>query len=211
MPPYFSFTLAAVSEFLKSCERFRSVEGFLSDFEGFTLMQLAAHGTGVGEIVEIGSYLGRSTCFLAAGTLKTGREKVHAVDHFRGSPEHQAGQSFASKVLEEEGTTLHRFHANLRRVGLLEKVSTIQSASDQAAHSWTQSIRLLFIDGDHSYEASRRDFECWAPFVGKHGYVCFHDIGGWPGVTRFYKELLEQTQEFREILTVETLKVIERT
>jgi cephalosporin hydroxylase len=56
---------------------------------------------------------------------------------------------------------------------------------------------FLFIDGDHSYEGVRRDFELYAPLVEVGGLVAFHDIvesrpggHGDPGdVPRFWREV----------------------
>jgi predicted O-methyltransferase YrrM len=209
VPPLVN-TLQTIADFLNWQDRFRNIEGFLHDLEGYTLLQLAAIGGGVGAVVEIGSYLGRSTAFLAAGSKAAGREKVVAVDHFRGSPEHQAGQAFASPTLAREGTTFHGFRDNLRRLDLGDHVTPIVASSAEAAGRWDGPIRLLFIDGDHSYEESRRDFELWSPFVVPHGVVCFHDIRNWPGVTRFYEELLRGTTAYREVVAVLTLRVIEK-
>lgn len=48
-------------------------------------------------------------------------------------------------------------------------------------------INLLFIDGDHSYEGVRQDYEIYAPMV--KGLIAFHDLAGEPGVRRFWNEL----------------------
>jgi hypothetical protein len=40
--------------------------------------------------------------------------------------------------------------------------------------------------------------------------VCFHDIGAWPGVTRFYGELMQSAPGYREVLTVGSIKVIQK-
>lgn len=37
-------------------------------------------------------------------------------------------------------------------------------------------LDILFIDGDHTYEGVKKDFELWSPLVKKEGYVVFHDI-----------------------------------
>tara|TARA_B100001093_G_C26854879_1_gene1026909 strand:+ start:2416 stop:3174 length:759 start_codon:yes stop_codon:yes gene_type:complete len=37
-------------------------------------------------------------------------------------------------------------------------------------------IDFLFIDGDHSYEGVKRDFELYSPFVNENGLIIFHDI-----------------------------------
>ena len=57
-----------------------------------------------------------------------------------------------------------------------------------------KKIDFLFIDGDHSYEGVKRDFEMYSPLVRKGGVIALHDIvpGSQElvgGVPRFWKEL----------------------
>ena len=60
-----------------------------------------------------------------------------------------------------------------------------------------RTIDFLFIDGDHSYDGVRRDFELYSPLVREGGLVAFHDIvPGGPGkhgdpgdVPRFWSEV----------------------
>ncbi|MBF0160593.1 MAG: class I SAM-dependent methyltransferase, partial [Magnetococcales bacterium] len=73
--------------------RFQPIQGWLEPLEGFLLYQWAKHGPGRGIVVELGSFMGRSTCWLAAGSKDAQRGKVVACDTFQGSPEHQAGMS----------------------------------------------------------------------------------------------------------------------
>lgn len=35
---------------------------------------------------------------------------------------------------------------------------------------------ILFIDGDHTYEGIKKDFEMYSPLVKKEGFIIFHDI-----------------------------------
>jgi predicted O-methyltransferase YrrM len=205
----FSF-LESVGDYVTWQNRFAAVEGFLHDLEGYTLLQLAARGSGLGAIVEIGSFMGRSTAFLAAGSKLAGREKVVAVDHFRGSAEHQQSGTFPNATLAREGTTFNRFQENLTRLGLVDHVQPIQASSLQAVERWRGPVRLLFIDGDHAYKSCRQDFEAWRPFVVPHGFVCFHDVTNFPGVAQFYDELMNSQQEFREVASVVSMKIIER-
>lgn len=39
-----------------------------------------------------------------------------------------------------------------------------------------RQIDFLFIDGDHSYNGVKKDFEDYSPFVGPGGIIAFHDI-----------------------------------
>ncbi len=57
-----------------------------------------------------------------------------------------------------------------------------------------EELDFLFIDGDHSYEGVKKDFEFYSPFVRKGGFVAFHDIHHRPQqpdieVHRFWDEL----------------------
>src|SRR5262249_34762617 len=202
--------LSDVADFLSWQRQIASVPGWLDDLEGWLLHLLAAEGPGAGTVVEIGSYMGRSTCWLASGSLRAGREKVVAVDHFKGSPEHQAGGRNESCVVVPEGSTFAHFQQNLQRLSLLHHVVPRVGSSEDAARTWNQPVRLLFIDADHSYEESRKDFLLWAPFIVPAGLVCFHDIEVWPGVTRFYKELLSRSAELQEVAVVRSVRVVHK-
>lgn len=191
---------------------FADVKGFLHPMEGYALMLLAAIGPGEGEVVEIGSFLGRSSCFMAQGLKTRGHGVVHCVDHFEGSPEHQQGRLHEQDDLMADGTLLHRFRANLASHALQDHVRPQVADSLTAAGDWDGApIRLLFIDGDHSYEATRADFEAWSPYVPHSGVICFHDVGpSWPGVTRFFEELVSEGSAWRTRLAVGSLRVVGR-
>ena len=193
----------------ESCRKpLRRIEGYLDDEEGFALTLLAAHGPAEGAVVEIGSYRGRSTAFLALGCQLTNRGQVTAIDHFMGSPEHQIGQMFTDAEVAKRGTTFHAFNRNLEKVGLIDFVTPISMKSVDAARDWNRPIRLLFIDGDHSYESSKEDYELFEPFVVAGGVICFHDLGSWEGVTRFFNEIIETNRNLSLSFRVGSLAVV---
>jgi predicted O-methyltransferase YrrM len=112
---------------------------------------LAADGPGEGRIVEIGSFLGNSTIFLAA----PGRDLVYAVD-----PHDEASMT---QVPSDE-TISDQFIENLELFGVRERVVYLRQRSVDAAATWAAGpVRLLFIDGLHTYEAVRSDFAAWLP------------------------------------------------
>jgi MMP 1-O-methyltransferase len=193
------------TDFLPFCRKIFRIEGWLRGLEGYTLMMLAAEGRGTGGIVEIGSWMGRSTYCLAMGSRRKNRERVTAIDHFHGSPENQE-----QPVLRQEGTTYHRFWKNMVEMEVSDHVTPIVAGSEVAVEGWHQPVRLLFIDGDHSYEASKRDFECWSPHVTRDGYIVFHDIDASDGVSTFYRELMNSSPDYVEVLAVLSLRVIGR-
>lgn len=206
----FLFKLKTVLTYMEIGDRMKPVDGYLLDIHAYTLMTLANEGPGSGAIVEIGSFMGKSTCCLAMGAKSAQREKVYAIDHFTGSPEHREGGDCEIPLLLATGTTFDKFMENVRSFDLEDYVIPIKASSEEAAATWSGPIRLLFIDADHSYEASRLDFELWSPHVVTGGLIAFHDIGHWDGVTQFYRDLLATTKEFREIVGVGGLNIIER-
>lgn len=178
-----------VVQFTDLSRRFANVEGFLQPIEGFILYWLAKNVAVQGSTVEIGSFKGRSTCWLAKGTSDRGSGVVTAVDHFIGSPEHQAGMNFEDRDIVTSGSTLPKFTENLAAHGLSNFVEPKVGDSSEIGSCWDAPIRLLFIDGDHSYEATKKDFDIWSKHVPSGGVVAFHDVGGWPGVTKFFDEI----------------------
>jgi predicted O-methyltransferase YrrM len=62
-------------------------------------------------------------------------------------------------------------------------------------------VDFLFIDGDHSYEGVKKDFEMYSPLVRKDGIIAFHDIvpSGYPTVYKFWNQVKEK-YEYLEIV-----------
>lgn len=187
--------LNVAAEFDSLKIKYEPVFGWLDPLEGYALNLLAQHGYGSGSIVEIGSFMGRSTCWLADGAKKRGREKVTAVDHFKGSPQHQKGGIVECSEIVATGSTFAKFIENLHAYNLLDYVNPIVGTSEEAVKNWQSPIRLLFIDGDHSYEESSKDFNLWIKFVIKGGIVAFHDVTPpWEGVVKLFNEVIASNQ-----------------
>ena len=104
------------------------IKGFLSEDEALALYQEALATSTAGPVLEIGSYCG-----------KTG-STVFALDHHRGSEEHQIGEYFHDPSLYDasEGLmdTFREFRRNVRRAGLDEVVVPIVAGSEAAARHW---------------------------------------------------------------------------
>lgn len=62
----------------------------------------------------------------------------------------------------------------------------------------TLPINLLIIDGDHSYEGVKYDFDTYFPLLQPGGYVVFDDYNAkeWPGVQQFIDQDLQKTPDF---------------
>lgn len=202
--------LTCIHDFYQSAAAINSVPGWLHELEGYALMTLAAHDPAQSALVEIGAFKGRSTCWLALGAkARAAGGKVHAIDHFTGSPEHQPGGTHPDPDIASHGSTLPAFRANIARLNLGDFVEPIVSTSLAAAPAWSGGpIRLLFIDGDHSYEASQADHDAWRTHITPGGLIAFHDVGAWEGVSRFFEELMSRGHSNTMEASVNSLRVI---
>ena len=163
----------------------RSVPGWLTTADARLLYAFAHHGPGAGAIVEIGSAWGRSTVALASGSKRAGRERVYAIDPHTGDDWWLAGAGRAPGSRDAAGaapaaasgfSSLEGFRATLRRFDLEDYVIPVVSTSNEAAEQLdTGPIRLLFVDGLHSYEGVRDDIRNWVPRVAPGGFVVFDD------------------------------------
>lgn len=160
-----------------------SIHSFTTRAELEALLSLAEAMPEGGTLLEIGSYVGASTCFLAAGAFGKG-VKIWCVDTWQN-------ETMPDGVRD----TYSEFKDNLRSVEkdlvLVRKNSNELSASDLPG-----AVDLAFIDGDHSYKAARHDFSLVSPLVKKGGVVAFHDVTWFQGVSRVLGEAMS-TGEWR--------------
>ena len=117
--------------------------------------------------VEIGSWKGKSTIWLAAGSKKGNRAMIYAVDTFTGSSEHQK----PGKII----WNFDEFKLNIKKAGVDDIIRPIVNTSKKAAEEWKLPIKFLFIDGAHEYEFVEKDFSLWSPYVVDGGIIAFHD------------------------------------
>jgi predicted O-methyltransferase YrrM len=170
------------------------------------LFQLASDAPVDAQVVEVGSWMGASTCFLAAGLKGTGA-KVYAVDNFQGLSTCGEDAAWYNRHFQKLGaqSTLDIFKGNFTALGLSARAAPVVSDSLAAAQSLAAkrgTIDLIFIDGDHSYEACKADIAAWAPLVKRGGVIAFHDFGSRAsGVTQAIFEAIK-VGRFAEIVGV---------
>lgn len=175
MKASFIETLAELEDMSQVHRITRDIDGWLTELEGASLYHAALYGPREGKIVEIGSFKGRSTVWLAKGSMRARRELVYTIDPHLGSPEHRPGGEQASHM-PPEGTTEFVFRRNIQHAGVENWIVPVVTTSHDALRSWRDPIRLLFIDGDHAYNAVRNDFLEWQRYVVVGGLVAFHDV-----------------------------------
>jgi SAM-dependent methyltransferase len=126
------------------------IDGWLFPEEGKALADLSAGK----RVLEIGSYCGLSTVCIAR-TAKS----VTAVDYFDG------------RATPVPGSTFERFTNNLKRYGVDQKVNIVHPEAVVPGTDYD----LVFIDGDHSAEAVRKDIETALNVLRPGGLIAFHD------------------------------------
>ena len=156
-----------------------TVKGFLDPAEGARLYELAGRSAKLGPCLEVGSYCGKSTVYLAAAVAASGGQ-VFAIDHHRGSEEHQVGEEYHDSSLfdaqAEKMDTFPEFRRNLDRAGLSDSVVPIVAGTRAAGKHWQTPLGMVFIDGGHSEEAALTDYRTWAPHIVPGGILAIHDI-----------------------------------
>lgn len=145
------------------------IEGFLSPSEIRFLALLAACPRAQGEVLEIGSFKGRSTVVLATAAKFAGYEKIYAVDPL-------IAPSATDPDLGGDVSSAVDFRQNLRNHGVEENVEFYEELSHELAARWDRPIRLLWIDGDHTYKGTRLDLDSFAPHLADGAIVAIHDV-----------------------------------
>lgn len=193
-----------------------AVKGFLSAEEGETLFDCAANGASKAPFLEIGSYCGKSTVYLGLGCQRAGRA-LFALDHHRGSEEHQPGELFHDPELTDEGgdvDTLRSFRATVSEAGLDDTVIPILSESSRFSRTWSGPLSGVFIDGGHSLEAALADYRGWVGFIEAKGLLAIHDVypksedGGQAPITVYRMALASGL--FREYRAMHSLRVLQK-
>jgi len=164
-------------------KNFHDVYGFLNPAECMVLQRYAS-----GKVcLEVGSFFGKSTVAMAAVA-----KKVYAVDTFQEDPSNMGTQ-------KDEITTLSGFQENIAEYPNIEY---FVGYSQDILPTLSFEVDLVFIDGDHSYEAVKDDILLSWPRLKMGGMFALHDyyISGqsprnediaraWAGVGKASKEI----------------------
>jgi len=160
-----------------------------------------------GDVVEIGSWQGRSASFLARAVKNSGNGKFYAIDHFKGN----VGKENLYIVEKQDLSDLKAsFCKNMENIGLLDSVVLLDMSSNQAAEELKDNnIRFLFVDGDHTKEGVRKDIDLFFPKLTAGSIIVFDDFQeGFPGLVSAVDEFLEE-MSFSKMMTYKNTLVLE--
>jgi len=185
----------------------KKIEGWLDDREADLLIAITIKtcksSFPVENIVEIGSYHGKSTVLLGS-TVKefAPQAKVYAIDP------HDGILGAIDQGINRFPPSFEMLKRNIDAAGISALVEIIRDRSFNV--KWQKPIALLLIDGLHDYPSVAKDFWHFSDWVAPGGYVCFHDYAEYyPGVKVFVDELLA-ADRYREIAGAGSLIIIQK-
>lgn len=169
-----------------------SLEGLISVECGLFLQKLAVEITANTDIVELGSYKGKSSCYLATGAKAGYKAHVWCID-----PWDLVGNKPVGKLNYTDAWIFNTWRNNVQACGVTRQISVVKDFSVNAAKKFNRPVGMIFIDGNHTYEGVKADFEAWYPHLVKDAVVVFDDyvsphLGKLNlGVEQFVNELRE--------------------
>ncbi|MBF0495588.1 MAG: class I SAM-dependent methyltransferase [Deltaproteobacteria bacterium] len=160
------------------------VQGHVHRWELEQLYDLA--GKTSGNILELGSFHGKSTLALLLGS-KYRKNKVYAVDPFIDTNDQRWGYTLVNGEQD-----CQKFIENTTPWN--DRLTFYRMKSVEVA--WSNGpIDLLFIDAFHTYDDVKADFNHFFPHLSEEAIVVFHDYSVYQplfhGVARFVNELLD--------------------
>ena len=179
------------------------IDGWLGKREGPYLYALARSMPSRGVIVEIGSWKGKSTVWLAKAAESINGPDVFAIDPHVGGPD-------LDKVGLFNVRTEAEFLENMRTAGLSHRVHAIVKSSMSALEEWREPVAFVWIDGDHSYESVAQDFYGWSKYLTPRGIIAFHDTYSWEGVRRLVDEEVLLLKDFKVLGQVDGILAVQK-
>ncbi len=166
---------------------------------------LARLARGKKKLAEIGVYYGVTTCRLRTSMDRDG--ELFAVDPY---PKQRLGFSSHRVIAQREVSKIP--------VGTVNWIRTTGSAAAQQLHlEGSRSFDFVFVDGDHSYDGLKADWEGWSKLVAPGGIIALHDSRPTPdqqienlGSVRFTREVIEHDPHFQVVEVVDSLTVLEK-
>ena len=168
----------------------RKVPGYLVEDEARLLGTIAACVPAIGAIVEIGSFKGKSTVMLAKVAAHYGLGSIVAIDP-HNSPE------LLDHKADPAASSYKDFLRNIETAGVTGQVEPHRAYSKDVAGVWNQPIRFLWIDGDHTYQGAKTDFDGFISHVSPYGVVALHDaLNVFSGPIRVFVEDMLRSSRF---------------
>jgi Methyltransferase domain len=125
-------------------------------------------GKNIKTVIEVGSWLGASTRYIAASMADDG--VLYAIDTWLGSPQE------AVHLQDSRLPYLYQlFLSNIKHAGLCHKVVPIRMTSQEASNALNVKADLIYLDGAHDTQSVCNDILSWYPHLNPYGIICGDD------------------------------------
>jgi len=148
-----------------------------------------------GDVIEVGAWQGRNSIALALGCKASGNGSLTVIDHFKGNP---GSESYYKVLREDLSDVFDGFVHNVDRAGLTDDISVF--ARNREEFDEKKSVRLLFIDGNHEYEAVTGDLAHFRQMLIPGAIIILDDYSEeFPGVVRAGDEFMKMNPDSTSI------------
>lgn len=139
-----------------------------------------------GSFVEIGSWTGRSICFFAVECANLKKDiNIFCVDLW---PDDINSLPF-NNTIKNRYANGELYNTFLDNISSIKNITPIRSLSKDAVKIFDDhSIDILFVDGDHSYDAVLNDISLYLPKIKNGGIISGHDYN-WISVAKAVKKI----------------------
>jgi hypothetical protein len=159
--------------------KYESIEGWFDHNDVNLYEEIVASANDSSIFVEIGCFKGRSTVAMCEIIEKHNKKiKFVAVDHFKGSWEHQDDPTIKNlfKIFLENTKEYHNYFYIIP-----------QPSEHSAGFFEDKTIDFVYIDASHDYESVKQDLNIWFTKIKVSGTIAGHDYG-WESVKQAVDE-----------------------
>ena len=152
----------------------RDIEMNLADESIYEIYDQAANHFKDGSVfVELGCFVGASTCYLAQKIQEQKKDIViYAVDRWRNMV--APGRDYSKPTVP--GSNFPEFWQNIWDCGIEQYIKPVNLDSSYTARVFEdKSVDFLYIDADHSYKKFKEDVLCWLPKMKDESWIGGHD------------------------------------
>lgn len=156
---------------------------------GVVILHIISKIMNIKKYLEIGVHNGTSMSYVVSSDLQI---ECYGIDLFESTI-----RQYLNDSLEMNRTILNIKNNNKRKsiIKLIKGNSFKKETIDELSNNIEiESVDLLFIDGDHSYNGVSSDFKNYEKFVKKGGIIVIDDynIKKWPDVVKFCDSINEE-------------------
>ena len=176
------------------------IDGMISDYQGKVIFLLCYLQTIKGDVLEIGSFKGKSTSYIFRAVKETKNGSLHVIDNFKGN----SGKEHLY------GDFIKEFLKNMKKIGNNDEINVLNGDSEKMLIKVkNNSFRFIYIDGDHSYEGIKRDLYGCLPKLKNGGIIVLDDyFYGFPDLIKSVNKIIGELKNFSYLTFAHNLVII---